>query len=85
METGKEYPVYAFEAKDDRINGKYLVAADNLEAAKIYVNKVHYTISQIIINIESGTEFENLKYICPYWNNGINAICIINALHCKPC
>lgn len=83
METGKEYPVYAFEAKDDRINGKYLVAADNLEAAKIYINKVNNTVSQTIINIESGTEFENLKYICPYWNNKVNAICIINALYYK--
>ena len=81
METGKEYPVYAFEAKDDRINGKYLVAADNLEAAKIYINKVNNTVSQTIINIESGTEFENLKYICPYWNNKVDATCIINALY----
>ena len=83
METGKEYPVYAFEAKDDRINGKYLVAADNLEAAKIYINKVNNTVSQTIINIESGTEFENLKYIYPYQNNKVDAICIINALYYK--
>ena len=83
MKTGKEYPIYTFEAKDDTINGKYLVAADNLEAAKIYVNKVNHTISSIIINIESGTEFKNLKYICPYWDSGVSAICIINALHNK--
>lgn len=81
METGKEYSIYAFEAKDDRINGKYLVAADNLEAAKIFVNKINDTISQITINIESGTEFKNLKYICPYWDSGVKARCIINALH----
>ena len=83
METDKEYPVYTFEAIDDAINGKYFVAADNLEAAKIYVNKVNKNVSQVILNIESGTEFKNLKYICPYWNNGVSAICIINALYCK--
>ena len=81
METDKQYSVYTFEAKDIAINGKYFVAADNLEAAKIYVNKVNNNVSQTIINIDSGTEFKNLKYICPYWHNKVDAICIINALH----
>ena len=83
METDKQYPVYTFEAIDDAINGKYFVAADNLEAAKTYINKVNNNVSQVILNIESGTEFKNLKYTCPYWNNKVDAICIINALYYK--
>ena len=84
METGKQYPIYTFEAKDDIINGKYLVAADDADCAKRYVFKINHTVSPIQINMESCTEFKNLKYICPYWNNGTNAICVMNALHCKP-
>lgn len=83
METYKQYPVYAFEAKDDTINGKYLVAANNLEAAKKFVQNINKTVSSIKIDIESGIEFKNLRYICPYWDNGVSAICIINALHYK--
>ena len=83
METYKQYQVYAFEAKDDTINGKYLVAANNLEAAKKFVQNINKTVSSIKIDIESGIEFKNLRYICPYWDNGVSAICIINALHYK--
>lgn len=83
METYKQYPVYAFEAKDDTINGKYLVAANNLEAAKKFVQNINKTVSSIKIDIESSIEFKNLRYICPYWDNGVSAICIINALHYK--
>ena len=84
METGKEYPVYTFEAKDDRIDGKYFVAADNLEAAKVYVNKINNTVSPIEIDINSGIEFKTLKYLCPDYNNGYDAICVINALKYLP-
>lgn len=83
METDKQYPVYTFEAKGDRINGKYLVAANNLEAAKKFVQNINKTVSFIEIDIESGIEFKNLRYICPYWYNGVSAICIINALYYK--
>ena len=79
METGKKYPVFSFSAKDYSV-GRYLVASDNLEAAKVYVNKINHTVSPIEIDIESGTEFKNLKYICPDYNNRYDAICIINAL-----
>lgn len=84
MKTGKQYPVYTFEAKDDAINGKYFVAADNLEAAKVYVNNINHTVSPIEIDINSGIEFKNLKYICPDYNNKYDAICIINALRYPP-
>lgn len=80
MERDKQYPIYAFEAKDDAINGKYFVAADNENCAKDYVFKINHTISPIEIDVKSCTEFKNLKYICPDYNNGINAICVINAL-----
>lgn len=81
METDKQYTVYAFEAKDNTINGKYLVAADDADCAKEYVNKINHTVSPIEIDIESCTEFKNLKYICPFYNSEINAICVINALN----
>lgn len=81
METNKQYPIYTFEAKDSTINGKYFVAANDENSAKEYVNKINHTVSPIKLNIETCTEFKNLKYICPYWNNGIDAICIINALN----
>lgn len=81
MKTGKQYPVYAFEAKDNAINGKYFVAADNLEAAKAYVNEVNNHVSPVEIDINSGIEFKPLKYICPDYNNRYNAICVINALN----
>lgn len=83
METNKQYPIYTFEAKDSTINGKYFVAANDENFAKEYVNKINHTVSPIKLNIETCTEFKNLKYICPYWNNGLNAICIINALPYK--
>ena len=83
METYKQYSVYAFESISDTIEGKYFVAADNLEAAKIYANEINNTISQIIINVESGIEFKNLKYICPHCNNKVSAICIINGFYYK--
>ena len=81
MEKDKQYPVYTFEAKDSTINGKYFVAANDENCAKRYVFKINHTVSPIEIDIESCTEFKNLKYICPFYNNGINAICIINALN----
>lgn len=81
METNKQYSIYTFEAKDSTINGKYFVAANDENSAKEYVNKINHTVSPIKLNIETCTEFKNLKYICPYWNNGIDAICIINALN----
>lgn len=79
METGKEYPVFSFSAKD-YIVGRYLVAADNLEAAKKYVYNINHTVSPIEIDINSGIEFKPLKYICPDYNNRYDAVCIINAL-----
>lgn len=84
METGKQYPVYAFEAKSNAVNGKYFVAADNLEAAKAYVNEINNNVSPVEININSCIEFKNLKYICPDYNNRYDAICIINALKYIP-
>lgn len=84
MKTGKQYSIYAFEAKDNTINGKYFVAADNIEAAKAYVNKINHTVSPIEIDINSGIEFKNLKYICPDYNNRYDAICVINALKYYP-
>lgn len=81
METNKQYSIYTFEAKDSTINGKYFVAANDENSTKEYVNKINHTVSPIKLNIETCTEFKNLKYICPYWNNGIDAICIINALN----
>lgn len=79
METGKEYPVFSFSAKDYSV-GRYLVAADNLEAAKKYVYNINHTVSPIEIDINSGIEFKPLKYICPDYNNRYDAVCIINAL-----
>lgn len=83
METGKQYPVYTFEAKDKTINGKCFVAANDENSAKKYINEFNNTVLTIKLDIESCTEFKNLKYICPYWSNGVNATCIINALHYK--
>ena len=65
METDKQYPVYAFEAKDNAVNGKYFVAADNLEAAKAYVNEINNNVSPVEIDINSGIEVKSLKYF-PY-------------------
>ena len=79
MEIGKEYPVFSFSAKDYSV-GRYLVAADNLEAAKKYVYNINHTVSPIEIDINSGIEFKPLKYICPDYNNRYDAVCIINAL-----
>lgn len=79
METGKKYPVFSFSAKDYSV-GRYLVAADNLEAAKKYVYNINMTVSPIEIDINSGIEFKTLNYVCPDHNNGYDAICIINAL-----
>ena len=84
METDKQYPVYTFEAKDKTINGKYFVAANNENSAKEYINEINHTVSPIEIDIESCTEFKNLKYMCPFYNNGIDAICVINALNYRP-
>lgn len=84
METCGLYPVYTFTAKDDTINGRYFVAADDENCAKEYVFKINHTISPIEIDVKSCTEFKNLKYICPFYNNGINAICVINALNYPP-
>lgn len=80
MDAYGQYPVYTFTAKDDTINGRYFVAANDESCAKEYVNKINHTVSPIKIDIESCTEFKNLKYICPFYNSGIDAICIINAL-----
>lgn len=79
METGGLYPVFSFSAKNYSI-GRYLVAADNLYAAKRYVHNINHTVSPIEIDVDSGIEFKNLKYICPDYNNRYDAICIINAL-----
>lgn len=76
-----QYPVYTFTAKDNTIGGKYFVAANDENSAKEYINTINHTISPIEIDIESCTEFKNLKYICPFYNNGIDAICVINALN----
>lgn len=76
----RQYPVYTFTAKDNTINGRYFVAANDENCAKEYVNKINHTVSPIEIDVESCTEFTNLKYICHFWNSGIDAICIINAL-----
>jgi len=84
MKTGKQYSVYAFEAKDNAVNGKYFVAADNLEAAKAYVNEINNNVSPVKIDINSGIEVKPLKYICPNYNNRYNAICVINALKYFP-
>lgn len=84
MEANKQYTIYAFEAKDNTIRGKYLVAADDLEAAKKYVYNINHTVSPVEIDINSGIEFKNLKYICPDYNSGIDAICVINALNYPP-
>lgn len=84
MEMCKQYPVYTFTAKDNTINGRYFVAANDENSAKEYVNKVNNTVSPIEIDIESCTEFKNLKYICPFYNSGIDAICVINALNYRP-
>lgn len=84
MKTGKQYSVYAFEAKDNAVNGKYFVAADNLEAAKAYVNEINNNVSPVEIDINSGIEFKILKYLCPDYNNEYDAICIINALNYPP-
>lgn len=84
MKAGKQYSIYAFEAKDDAINGKYFVAADNLEAAKAYISEINHNVSPIEININSGTECKNLKYICPNFNSKNNAVCVINALKYLP-
>lgn len=84
METDKQYLVYAFEAKDNAVNGKYFVAADNLEAAKAYVNEINNNVSPVEIDINSGIEVKSLKYICPNYNNRYNAICVINALKYFP-
>lgn len=79
-----QYPVYTFTAKDKTISGRYFVAANDENSAKEYINKVNHTVSPIEIDIESCTEFTNLKYNCPFWNSGIDAICIINALNYNP-
>lgn len=84
MKAGKQYSVYTFEAKDNAINGKYFVAANDENSAKEFVNEINHTVSPIEIDIDSCTEFKNLKYICPFYNSGINAICIINALKYLP-
>ena len=84
METDKEYPVYTFEAKDQTINGRYFVAANDENSAKKYVNEINHNVSPIKIDIRSCTEFKNLKYICPFYNNVIDAICIINSLNYLP-
>ena len=63
METDKEYPVYTFEAKDQTINGRYFVAANDENSAKKYVNEINHNVSPIKIDIRSCTEFKNLKYI----------------------
>ena len=81
METAGLYTVYTFTAKDNTINGRYFVAANDENCAKEYVNEINNTVSPIEIDIESCTEFKNLKYMCPFYNNGINAICVINALN----
>ena len=83
METAGLYTVYTFTAKDDTINGRYFVAANDESCAKEYVNEINHTISSTEIDVESCTEFKNLKYMCPFYNNGINAICVINALYYK--
>lgn len=84
METDKQYPIYTFEAKDSTINGKYFVAANDENSAKEYVNEINNTVSPIEIDVESCTEFTNLKYNCPFYNDGIDAICVINALKYLP-
>lgn len=84
METCGLYPVYTFTAKDKTINGRYFVAADDENCAKKYIDEINHNVSPIEIDIESCTEFKNLKYICPFYNNGINAICVINALKYYP-
>ena len=84
MNAYEQYPVYTFTAKDSTINGRYFVAANDESCAKEYINKINNTVSPIEIDIESCTEFKNLKYICPFYNSGINAICIINALNYPP-
>lgn len=76
----KQYPVYTFTAKDNTMSGRYFVAANDENSAKEYVNKINHTVSPIEIDVESCTEFINLKYIYPFWNSGIDAICVINAL-----
>ena len=81
MKTCREYPVYTFTAKDKTINGRYFVAANDKNCAKEYIDKINHTVSPIEIDIESCTEFTNLKYICPFYNAGLNAICVINALN----
>lgn len=83
METDKQYPIYTFTAKNNIIDGRYFVAANDKNSAKEYINKINSTVPFIELDVESCTEFKNLKYNCPYWNNGINAICIINALYYK--
>ena len=84
MEMCGQYPVYTFTAKDKTINGKCFVAANDENSAKEYVNEINNTVSSIEINVESCTEFKNLKYICPFYNSGIDAICVINALNYLP-
>ena len=84
METDKQYQVYTFDAKDNTIHGKYFVAANDKNSAKKYVNEINHTVSPIEIDVESCTEFTNLKYNCPFYNDGIDAICVINALNYLP-
>ena len=84
MEMCKQYPVYTFDAKDNTIRGKYFVAANDENSAKEYVKEINHTVSPIEINVESCTEFTNLKYNCPFYNDGIDAICVINALNYTP-
>ena len=79
-----QYPIYIFTAKDSTINGRYFVEANDENSAKEYVNKVNNTVSPVEIDVESCTEFKNLKYICPFYNSGIDAICVINALNYTP-
>lgn len=82
METGKAYPVFSFSIKCNSI-GRYLVAANDLEAAKKYVHNIHNSVSPIKIDIGSGIELKTLKYICPDYMDKYDAICVVNALSYK--
>lgn len=84
MNAYEQYPVYTFTVKDNTINGRYFVAANDENSAKEYINKINNTVPFIELDVESCTEFKNLKYICPFYNGGLNAICIINALNYHP-
>ena len=84
MKWYRRYQVYTFEASERKRNGKILIAAVSIEAAKLKVAEINISnLLSYCIDMHTCRIFTNLFYKCSYaiHKQKISAIVIMNGIY----